>query len=347
MLSVSYRGACLVMLAVAVSGCFNFDFGSGDGDIQGCGATPESVAMELEARYALGAETTLTLSGLETPSITSSNPEVIRVGQIDNDDHVTLGFVGVGEASITVSEGTDQATASVAVAELERFEVVLPSYTDPLIPLSGKSLIDPTFQVAYFDSEGRLYGRGLAETSWPSAKSYDADVFYNSSLESGPQLVEVRVGPFESTILFGAVARDEVVALEILETDLGQGRIRVDAVGLTESGTQVWNIAPYFQVDDDFFILSFEYIFDPDAPPTLVIAESFLLTNNGSLDPVEKEIHRAQPPNAAAYATIAPPGGRAPVMALLSLLLMALAVQAGARGFAVRASHFPASKRIA
>ncbi len=345
MLNVSYRGGCLVMLAVAVSGCFNLDFGSGD--IAGCSATPESVAMKLEARYALGAETTLSLSGLETPSITSSNPEVIRVGQIDSDDRVMLSFVGVGEASITVSDATDYATASVAVAELESFEVALPSYNDPLIPLSGKSLIDPAFQVAYFDSEGRLYGRGLAETSWPSAETYNADVFYNPSLEPGPQVVEVRVGALESTILFGAVAPDDVVALEILETDLGQGRIRVDAVGLTESGTQVWNINPYFQVDNDFFILSFEYIFDPNAPPSLVIAQSFLSTSNGPLDPAEKEIHRAPSPDAAAYATIAPPARRAPVMALLSLLLMALAIQAGARGFAVRASHFPASKRIA
>ena len=34
MLSVSYRGAYLVTLAVAVSGCFNFDFGLGDGGIE-------------------------------------------------------------------------------------------------------------------------------------------------------------------------------------------------------------------------------------------------------------------------------------------------------------------------
>ncbi|MBW2510140.1 MAG: hypothetical protein JRE81_16035, partial [Deltaproteobacteria bacterium] len=285
MLSVSHRGACLVMLAVAVSGCFNLDFGSGDSDIEGCGATPESIAMELEARYALGAETTLSLSGLENPSITSSHPDVIRVGPIHGDGQVTLSFVGVGEASITVSEASEEATVSIAVAELERFEVALPFYTDPLIPLSGKSVILPEFQVAYFDSHGRLYGRGLAETSWPSSESNDTDLFRNYSLESGPHLVEVRVGALESTILFGAVAPEELVSLQILETDLGQGRVRVDAVGLTESGTEVWNINPYFHVDDDFFVLSFEYTFDPDAPPSLVIAESFPLTIGGLLDP--------------------------------------------------------------
>lgn len=336
MLHVSHRAACLAVLAAAISGCFNFDFDFGSSDIEGCGATPESVAMDLEARYALGAERSLSLYGLESPSITSSNPEVVRVGPIDDEDEVTLRFVGVGDAYITVSQVGSQATARLVVAEVESFEVALPSYTDPLIPLSGKSLILPAFQVAYFDRSGRLYGRGLAEASWPRSESDTVDLFHNESLESGPQLVEVRVAAVESTILFGVVAPDEIVALEILETDLGQGRIRVDAVGLTESGTEVWNIAPYFWVDDDFFLLSFEYIFDPEAPPSLLIAESFPLTINGSLDPAEKEIHRAQPGAAATYAAVPALAGGAPVMALLSLVLMTLAVRIGARGFAVR-----------
>jgi len=340
--NVSHRSACLILMSVAVSGCFNLDFGSWDTDISGCGTTPQSVAMELEARYALGAETTLSVAGLDTPSITSSNPEVVRVEPI-KDDTVTLTFAAAGEAAITISEVDSEDTALIEaialieVAELERFEVVLPLYADPLIPLSGKSMIEPAFEVAYFDGKGRLHGRGLAETSWPPSESGTVDSFYNSSLESGPQLLEVQVGELASTILFGVVALDEVVSLEILETDLGEGRIRVDAVGLTESGTQVWNITPYFTVDDDFFVLTFEYTFDPDAAPSLLVVESFPLTANGSLDPVETQIQRAQPPDAAAtYASVAPSAGRAPIMALISLLMMALAIRAGARALAVR-----------
>jgi hypothetical protein len=98
----------------------------------------------------------------------------------------------------------------------------------------------------------------------------------------------------------------------------------------------VWNIIPYFKVDEDFFIISFEYLFDPDAAPSLVIAESYALTASGPLDPAEKLIHRAtSPDDNATYATVAPTTGRGPLMALMSLLLMALAVQVGVRGRSV------------
>jgi hypothetical protein len=338
MLNVSHRSACLLLLAaaaVAVSGCFNLDFGSED--IQGCGTpiTPGSVAMSLQDRYALGATTTLSVTGLDAPEIISSNPEVVSVGPVQ-DNRVTLNFVGVGEASIRVSEGDDVATARLEVARLERFEVLLPFYTDPPLPLAGRAVIDPAFQVRYFDRHGRLYGGGLAETTWERSSGGVADVFHNPSLESGPQQVEVRVGDRLSVIEFEAVAHDEVGALWILETDTGQGRIRVDAVGITASGTQVWNIAPYFDVDGQLFVGSFEYLHDPDANPSTVIAESIPLSINGPLDPAKMTIYGSPVwETKATYAAAAPTGGRAPLMAIISLLLMTLLIRVGVRSRSV------------
>lgn len=339
MLSVSHRSACLPLLAVAVSGCFSFDFGSGDSDIEGCSiTTPQSVAMSLEDRYALGARAFLNVSGLDAPEVTSTDPEVVSV-KLSGDFRFVLDFVGVGKASITVSEGDDAATAEVEVARLERFEVVLPFYTDPTLPLAGRAVIDPAFEVMYFDGHGRLYGGGLAATTWGLNLGRSADTFQNYSLESGPQQVEVRVGDLLSVIAFEVVARDEVGALWILETETGEGRIRVDAVGITVSGTQVWNIVPYFDVDGQLFGGSFEYLYDPDASPSTVIAESIPLSWNGPLDPVQKIIYGSPvwDPNGA-HVAAASTGGRAPLIAILSLLLMTLLIRVGVRARAPRAS---------
>jgi hypothetical protein len=307
-----------------VSGCFDFSLGGDDAFDVGC-ETAALVAMDLEGRYALGATTAVFLGGLEDPEITSSNPEVVRVEMLGADE-LTLAYVGVGTAVITVREGGSTAGATVEVAELERFQVLLPSVweEDPTIPFAGKAVIDPAFEVVYSDRDGRLRGRGLAETSWERTPSRTADRFQNISLEPGPHQVEVRVGDRLSVVDFEVVARDDVVALAIVETDVGEERIRVDAVGLTESASEVWNIAPYFGVEDDFFVGWFEYVFDPDADPSVVVAQSLSLP----LDPARKEIFRAKPPEQmAAFTAAAPAGGRRPLMAFLSLLLMTLAIR--------------------
>jgi hypothetical protein len=313
-------------------------------DIQGCPGepiTPGSIAMSLQDRYALGATTTLSVTGLNDGEVTSSDPEVVVVTPLD-EARFTLDFVGEGKATITVAEGVESATARVEVAPLERFEVFLLGYANPPLRLAGRAVIRPSFEVQYFDRHGRLYGGGLAETSWQRIDPHSSfDAFQNLSLESGPHEVEVRVGNRLSVIEFEAVAEDEVRALWILETDVGEGRIRVDAVGITAAGTQVWNIGPYFEVDDDFFLFSFEYRYDPDARPTTVIAESIALSINGPLEPVQKTIYGtpvSEPftitfgaAHASAAVTTPGGGGHGPLVAILSLLLITLLLRMGTR----------------
>lgn len=313
--------AVLFLSAVWLSGCF------GSGGTSSCEPSPGSVAMSLEDRYVLGANTTLRVSGLENPGVVSSDPEVVHVGPILV-DHVTLEFVGIGTALITVSDGSGSAAVHVEVAELEQFEIMLIAWltdADPHVPLAGKAVINPSFEVVYSDQFGRLYGGGLAETSWERFATGDS--FRHLSLEPGLHQVEVRVGDRVSVTTFAAIAQDDIIALEILETDVGDGRIRVDAVALTEAGTQVWNIAPFFEVGDDYYYNSFEYVFDPAAESSVVVADSVVLSGRDAPDPARKEIQRAPPPDNEKSLGAFPNGRRGPVPAMLSLLLMIVAIQ--------------------
>lgn len=344
MLSIWTRSASLLLLAVFASGCLDFSFGSDSTEVKGCSvATPHSVARDLESRYALGSHTTLYLSDLDNPQVTSSDPEIVDVGPIELDETdeygdklVELSFVGVGTAVLSISEAGESlpADAPIAVAAFERFEVVLPTgfYHDPVVPLAGRALIDPAFEVIYYDRDGRLYGRGLAGTEWTPAEDLPGDAFFNDTLESGPHEVEVRAGYRASVIPFAAVARDEVVALELLETRLDENLIRLDFVGLTESGTQVWNIEPVFFADGTgIYLGSFEYLHDPGARPTALSANSVALTFNGKLDPIETTFQGEPTRESSPLFSFASIGGRAPLMALASLLLMTLALHAGIR----------------
>ncbi len=339
MLDVLQRTACALILPLILCGCFNLDFGSGETEINGCGVGPDDVTMDFAGRYALGATTTISLSGLRDPEVTSSNREVVQVSAID-EGLVTLSFVGEGEADVTVSEvtdtGIDMATATITVAQVEGFQVVLPFCTDPDVPLAGKAVIDPELQVAYFDSDGPLHGRGLAETPWERDPEGSGDSFFNYALESGPHEVEVRAAGRLSVIHFEAVARDEVEALELVETDLGNGRIRVELVGVTASGTQVWNIDPYFMIDQELYCGRFEYTFEPGAAPSVLTAGSLAFTGDARFELLETTIYRAETAHAsAAYASgislTTPEFGGAPLTGLLSLALMALWIRFAAR----------------
>ena len=237
------------------------------------------MADDLQSRYALGSHTTLYLSDLDNPQVTSSDPEIVAVGPIEDDETdeyedklVELSFVGAGTAILTISEAGESLPADVPieVAAFERFEVVLPTvfYRDPVAPLAGRTVIDPEFEVIYYDRDGRLYGQGLAQTEWAPAEDLPGDSFFNDTLDSGPHQVEVRAGHRASVIPFAAVARDEVVALELLETRLDENLIRLELVGLTKSGTPVWNIDPILSPQGGgLYFGSFEYLHDPDARP--------------------------------------------------------------------------------
>lgn len=339
MLNVSQRTACALLLPVFVQGCFSLDFGSGDTDIEGCGVAPHDVTMDFADRYALGATTTISLSGLREPKVTSSDPDVVQVSAIDQ-GLVTLSFVGEGEAEITVAEltdtGIDTATATVTVARVEGFRVVIPFCTDHDVPLAGKAVIDPELRVAYFDSDGPLYGRGLAETPWERDPESSGDSFFNDGLEPGPQQVEVRAAGRLSVIHFEAVARDEVEALELVETDLGDRRIRVELVGVTGSGTQVWNIDPYFRIDQELYCGRFEYRFEPGAAPSVLTAGALAFSGDARFELVETTIYRAETGydsaayDSASYASgvsiTTPSRGGAPLSGLVTLALMALCV---------------------
>lgn len=347
MLSIPRQIAGLLLLSLSITGCINFDFGSDDPvAVDGCGATPVDVTDDLADRYAVGSTATFSLRGLENPKVTSSKPDVVDVSvdeeppAVDGSSTkallVTLSFVGVGEASVRVAEYTDDgalidaASATVTVAEAEGFQVVLPFHVDRAEPLAGKAVIDPELRVAYFDVDGRLHGRGLAETDWERKPSATDDIFFNHDLEPGLHQVEVRAVHRRSVIRFEAVARDEVEALELIETELGGGRIRLDLVGVTASGTQVWNILPVFRIDGWFHAGSFEYVFDPDAEPSTLEAYA-LAFQSDDFDVTETTIYRERPPGeyATHAAATVPAGGRAPLMALVSLLLMTGLIQIG------------------
>jgi len=342
MLSIWTRGASLCLLALLASGCLDFSFGSDSTEVTNCSvATPNSVAMDLESRYALGSHTTLYLSDLDNPQVTSSDPEIVAVGPIEDDETdgdklVELSFVGIGTSVLTIREAGESLPADVPieVAAFERFEVVLPTafHHDPVVPLAGKAVIDPAFEVIYYDRDGRLYGRGLAQTEWTPDEDLPGDAFFNDTLDSGAHQVEVRAGYRASVIPFAAVARDEVVALELLETRLDENLIRLELVGLTESGTQVWNIDPILSPEGGgLYFGSFEYVHDPDARPIELTAMSFPGSAVAALDPIETTFQGEPTREGSSFFSFASVGGRAPLMALISLLLMTLALQLGIR----------------
>lgn len=344
MLGIYSRSAFMLAMALSAAGCIDFDFGGGDTEVKGCSAaTPHSVTDDLESRYALGSRTTLYLSDLDNPRVTSSDPEVVSVGRIepdardeDEDRLVEIGFVGVGTAVLTVSESGESTPAQVPleVAALERFEVVLPTgiHSDPVVPLAGKTVIDPELEVIYYDRVGRLHGRGLAQTDWERTTSLTDDAFFNDTLDSGPQSVEVRAGRRRSVIPFAAVAHDDVIALELLETELDEGLIRVDLVGLTEAGTSVWNIDPVFAAaGNGLYLGSFDYFLDPDAAPTELSASAWALSDGTAFDPVETTFHGEPAREGSFLFNFGSVGGHTPVMALVSLLMTALALRGGRR----------------
>ena len=198
MLSIWTRGASLCLLALLASGCLDFSFGSDSTEVTGCSvATPHSAGRDLESRYALGSHTTLYLSDLDNPQVASSDPEIVAVGPIEDDE------------------------------------------TD----------------------------------------------------EDGDKLV-----------------------------------------GLTESGTQVWNIDPILSPEGGgLYFGSFEYVHDPDARPIKLTAFSFAGSAVGALDPIETTFQGEPTREGRSFFSFASVGGRTPLMALSSLLLMTLALQLGIR----------------
>jgi hypothetical protein len=323
MLGYFRLGAFLLCAAACASGCFRFDFG--DPEIKGCGTDPEDIADAFQDRYALGSNISVSTTGLVDPIIESSDERVVRIEHDRTAELAHVFFVGEGRASIRVSEGEVEVERTLTVARLARFEVLLPGRRP--IELEGRALVYPEFFVAYFDAaERRLHGRGLAESEWPRMEEGNLDAFYNDWLPPGPSEVEVRVGRQSERIQFEVVHPADVASLWILETQLDDGRIQVDLVGLSLKASPVWNLDPIFQLPDAYFVGSFVYTYDPDATPTPIVAQSLSL----SLDPVEKEIYSAEHlQQTFAYGSAGVPGGRAPLVALLSLLLIALVQRFG------------------
>ncbi|MBT8482505.1 MAG: hypothetical protein HKP36_13060, partial [Myxococcales bacterium] len=204
-------------------------------------------------------------------------------------------------------------------------------YHDPVVPLAGRTVIDPEFEVIYYDRGGRLYGQGLAQAEWASAEDLPGDSFFNDTLDSGAHQVEVRAARRASVIPFAAVARDEVVALELLETRLDESLIRLELVGLTQLGTPVWNIDPILLPQGGgLYFGSFEYLRDPDARPVELTAISFAGSPVGALDPIETTFQGEPTREGSSLFSFASVGGNAPLMAFVSLLLMTLALRVSA-----------------
>ncbi|MEM7437217.1 MAG: hypothetical protein AAF436_18825 [Myxococcota bacterium] len=325
--SWSYRSATFVWVlstfGVVASGCF----GSSEAT---CGPTASSVAMSLEDRYALGSGTTVRLGELEEPSLTSSDPSVVRVAPMDEEGDVRLDFVGLGAATITVSDAYDSASAKVAVSAIDRFELVLNDFDTeiPPIPFEKKIMVNPQFVVRYFDEEGRLYGNGLAETSWEAVGRL-RDRFSNRSLEPGAHEVTVRAGGLSTVATFIVVDPGAVVRLGIFETELGDDRVRVDGVGFTEIDAPVWNVPTYMEVDREGYLEAFEYVRDPEEDPAIVVTTEPFGFFSDPVEPGRDEIRRERPvpEYASAIGSAEPRGVGAPTAALLSLLAVMFVVR--------------------
>jgi hypothetical protein len=270
----AFTALCTTLWLSLQSGCVGSPESTEDCAIE---STPE--IRNLKDRYALGSNARITLYGADTTTIESSNPDVMQVGGINGAD-VRLHFVGVGQATLVATNSKGTAQQTLEVAEHTGFMVLRSLIAFPVGQLDEQVLLagQQCFTVIYFDATGQLYGKDLARVRLPVGTShsyfdqYSDETYCMDVEEPGPHVLEVAVGNDERSFTFTTVPEEDIVAVELLapnEADLLPGSIvRVDAVGLTDDGTEVSGIWILFRVDDDgaYYPGYFSYEYQPDAP---------------------------------------------------------------------------------
>jgi hypothetical protein len=196
---------------------------------------------------------------------------------------VALRGVGIGETTITARiRQTDPIVEyPIEVAAPTRFEVLLVSGNYPTSEgaLDGKALLAEVPQqvlVTYHDPDGWLSGSGLADFVMPSANGSECEVSFGLTLEArcwrpvpGPQVIRVTVSETERWVSMTAVAPDDIVDLVLARTeeeDAEPGEtLRIDVLGLTDDGTEVYGM--HASAADGWLPFPIAYAYDPDAEP--------------------------------------------------------------------------------
>lgn len=262
---------------------------------QGCGDWNFlTVGLDgIEERYVVGShdETKASLYVGETKA-SSSDPSVVEIVELD-ENRFDLRAVGIGHAKVEIEDDEGRQVYDVEVTgldpELTRLDLVETDIAAvvPVIPVAGQNIVagvDQHFAVRYADENGALYGSGLATvdlpegaSECPKARSTSLDLFCANFEAAGEYTLSVAVGDDTHLVSITAVLESDVVGLQLLasnEETLSKGdRGRIDAVGLTDSGTYVFGIGASFDTADREGITGyFVYDYSPKAEPIEVTA---------------------------------------------------------------------------
>ncbi len=321
---------------------------------QGCGDwNLFTVGLDgIEERYVVGShdETRARLYVGETKA-SSSDPSVVDIVQLE-ENRFDLRAVGVGHAKVEIEDDEGRQTYDVEVTGLDpaltRVDLVETGLAAvvPVTSVVGKTIVaghDQHFAVRYEDENGALYGSGLATVSLPEgvsecpkAHSTSLDLFCANFEAAGEYTLSVSVGDNTHFVTINTVLASDVVGVEALASDestLGKGDTgRVDLVGLTESGTQVYGIGVSFETaDGESSTGYFVYDYFPKADPTEVTA-----TAMGFEQVTSFRGERLRNENAHDCSTAPWTVGAVSPLAAMALMLMA-AVRVRQERFAARA----------
>lgn len=260
---------------------------------------------EVPRRMALGSSTVvsvMTRSGTRAENVTSSDPEVVAVDRV-NEDYAELHAVGVGMATVSIWDGVGFEAYSIAVAQHERFDVLLverafvPEATVSITPAHLNAVVSRRYLryvVAYYDAEGLLYGSNLARFE-PPAGSEDCEPGWMGpfdaiclAIDDGLQVLRVDVEGFARDIVMVGVPKDSIIDLhvdyrpEIADAQPGD-TIQLIAAGLTAQGTRVYGIPSTFNPElNPASVLTYQY--DHARPPKEVVLTAFGITTQVSYE---------------------------------------------------------------
>jgi hypothetical protein len=315
-----------IVVLACVSGC-NWDF-----DLLGPSID------SLRERYARGTTQETHVDGFKgTTSITSSNPNVVRVEKL-GENRFKLHFVGSGKARLVASDSEGGRGATVRVAPHEGYRVTLVETAGtaviPVDRLSGKTILSGEQDVAvlYYDSAGILFGRGLAEASLPETLvpceqriNAPVDLFcLNFQTENAESFI-VRVGDEDRRISVNVVHPASVTDLRLLvdhhEAYQDDDLVRIDAVGVDDSGELVYGIhARFTSPGPTTDVGYFTYQAEPKHPASTLVVSALncqreLVYQGEDVRPMDLNACSAAPLRAADV-----PGGIGPMVLALAML---------------------------
>ena len=276
MSSVLPRLVLIAFVISLVSACnldlsdLEFDLGFGGPELR-----------DVPGRLALGtsAVAEVLVPGPDT-TVTAGNPDVLGVERIGS-ELVELTAVEIGQTSLFVEGDGRRREYSVEVAAHERYEVLLveraPFSWRPVAVVTPQRIAllagaPQRIVVVYYDSQGLLLGRGLADfAAPPRSDECEAQVAGPFDvvclvLERGLHVVRFDVAGKQDGLVIGAVPKEDIVDLLLLRTEEERAAagdiIRVIAVGLSAQGTRVYGVGAEFGSPG---VESMAYEYDPNA----------------------------------------------------------------------------------